>query len=383
MKNIYLDYGASTPVAEEVVETMSPFLREDFGNAGSIHYFGQRAKTAIDKSREIIAKELGAKFNEVIFTGSATEANNLAIRGVVRGSDFKKPRVIISTIEHESVLETCEALEPDGVEVIKIPVSKDGFVDTGKLKEEINEDTVLVSVIYVSSVIGTVQPIEEIGKLIADFKAENKSDYPIFHTDAAQALQFRELNTAKLGVDALTISGQKIYGPKGVGVLYLKEGLMKKMEPLITGGMQEFVFRAGTENVPAIAGLGKAVELISVGRVKRIERVKELRDYFWTELQKISGDLEVNGSMDNRSPNNLNVYFPGKDALEFLIALDQAGIAVSTGSACSIRATKPSYVVEALSISDDRADSSIRFTLGGPTTKEEIDEAIERVSKLI
>jgi len=383
MERIYLDYGAATPVADEVIGVMAPHLGKIFGNAGSIHSFGQEAHRAIDKSREIVAGELGAKFNEIVFTASATEANNIAIRGVAEGTGVKNPKVIISSIEHESVLETCEALAGNGVEVVVIPVSKDGFVDIEKLKSGLTKDTILVSIIFASSVIGTIQQIGRIGEIIADFKKSTDSHYPLFHTDAAQALQFEKIDTSKLMVDALTISGQKIYGPKGVGVLYLREGWMPRLRPLVTGGKQEFSFRAGTENVAAIAGIGKAIELTSVKREDKVEKLAGLRDYLWENLKSNHPKLEVNGSLVGRLPNNLNVYFPGKNALEFLVALDQEGIAVSTGSACSVRAAEPSYVVTALGLGEERADNSVRFTLGGPTTKDEIDKTIKSITKLL
>lgn len=383
MERIYLDYGAATPVADEVIGVMAPHLGKIFGNAGSIHSFGQEAHAAIDRSREVIAGELTAKFSEIIFTASATEANNIAIRGVVENADIKNLRIIISSIEHESVLETCESLTSGNVEVVVIPVSKDGFVNVEKLKNALTKETVLVSIIFGSSVIGTLQPIERIGKIIADFRKNTGSYYPLFHTDAAQALQFVEIDTSELMVDALTISGQKIYGPKGVGVLYLGEGWMPRLRPLMTGGKQEFGFRAGTENVAAIAGIGKAIELTSVKREDKVEKLAGLRNYLWENLKSDNPKLEVNGSLENRLPNNLNVYFPGVDALEFLVALDQEGIAVSTGSACSVRAAEPSYVVTALGLGEERANSSIRFTLGGPTTKDEIDKAVKCIAKLL
>jgi len=383
MARIYLDYGAATPVADEVIGVMAPHLGKIFGNAGSIHSFGQEAHTAIDNSREIVARELGAKFNEIVFTASATEANNMAIRGVVEKANINNPKVITSSIEHESVLETCEGIAAGNVEVVVMPVSKDGFVDTHKLKSELTDNTVLVSIIFASSVIGTIQPIAEIGKIIADFKKDTGSQYPLFHTDAAQALQFEELNTKELKVDSLTISGQKIYGPKGVGVLYLGEGWMPRLRPLVTGGKQEFSFRAGTENVAAIAGIGKAIELTSLNRDDKVKKAANLRDYLWENLKSNHPKVDVNGALENRLPNNLNVYFPGIDALEFLVALDQEGIAVSTGSACSVRAAEPSYVVSALGLGEGRAESSIRFTLGGPTTKDEINETVRSITKLL
>ena len=380
MKNIYLDYAAATPAAPEVVEVMTPVFTETFGNSSSLHSFGQSAQGLVDGAREIIAKELGASFREIIFTASATEANNAVIRGLVQKAE-KAGEIIISAIEHESVFETLEELEH--VEVVKISVSAEGIIDVDELKENLSEKTVLVSVIYASNVIGAIQPIEEIGKVIKEFRESNDSAYPLFHVDAVQAFPFFKLDVNELGVDTLALSGQKIYGPKGIGILYLREGSMKYIAPYVTGGTQEFNFRAGTVNTPAVAGLAKAVKLVSKRRDEERERIKELRDYFWEGLKKNIPDAELNGSLKNRLPNNLHVYFPGKNAADMLIALDTAGVAVSTGSACSVRVAKPSHAVLALGFDEKRASQSIRFTLGYPTTEEEIKEAIERIKELV
>lgn len=394
---IYLDYAASTPVAPEVLEAMRPYFSNEFGNAGSIHSFGQKAQAALDYSREVISRELGAKFNEVIFTASATEANNLLLRGTVRGfwwNYFKEngrapekeilPHVITTAIEHESVLETVRDIERRGAARVTIlPVTSEGIVDLEKLKASLDDQTILVSVIYASNEIGTIQPIAEIGKIIWDFKDTKygiqNTKYPLFHTDAAQAFQFIKLDVKELNLDALTISAQKIYGPKGAAALFIRDGAQKLVSPFITGGLQESGFRSGTENVPAIAGMARAVELIAKDKEAQAERIKELRDYLWDELKKVKSEIKLNGSGENRLPNNLNVYFPGEDGEALLIKLDEAGIAVSIGSACSVKALQPSYVIEALGLEADRASSSIRFTLGRPTTKEELDLVISRI----
>ena len=383
MESIYLDYAAATPADKDVIKAMEPYFHEKFGNSGSLHIFGQKAHKALDASRETVAKELNASFREIIFTGSATEANNTVIKGVVAKSDIKNPRIIISSIEHESISETAEELERNGVEIIKLQVSKDGFVNPEDLKEALNEQTILVSIIYASNVIGSIQPIAEIAKIIKEFREKSGSVYPLYHTDAVQAFIFFKIDVKELGIDSLTLSGQKIYGPKGVGVLYLKEEWMPKVAPLITGGLQEFGFRAGTVNVPTIVGFKKAVELISENRDKERVRITELRDEFWRGLKEGIPNIELNGSYENRLPNNLHIYFPGKDAGELLIAFDEVGIAVSTGSACSARAVKVAQAVLALGVSEERAKESIRFTLGYPTTKEEINEAVSRIKKVL
>ena len=374
-------------MAPDVEKAMQPYYREDFGNAGALHSFGQRANAAIDSAREIIAKELNVEFNEVIFTGSATEANNHILRGVAKNflkpsTSNLKPRIIISAIEHESVFETANDLEKNGVEVIKIPVSKEGIIDIEKLKDALDENVAVVSIIFASNVIGIIQPIKEVSEIIKNFRAETGNEYPLFHTDAVQALQFTNLDMEELGVDALTLSGQKIYGPKGVGALAIKKQWLTRVAPLVTGGTQEFGYRAGTPNTPAIVGFGKAVEIVASDREKESGRVEELRDMLWDGIQKIVPSSELNGSKENRLPNNLHVSFPGHDNQELLIKLDQAGVAVSIGSACSVRSRKASRVVLELGLGEERATNSIRFTLGRNTTEEEIKEALNRITSL-
>jgi len=385
MDKIYLDYAAATPMAEEVYRAMEPYYRENFGNAGSLHSFGQHANAAIDNSRESIAKELGVDFGEIIFTSSATEANNYILRGAVVGFKPKneKTRVVISSIEHESIFETAEDLEKWGVEVIKVPVSREGIIDTSKLKDSIDENTAIVSIIFASNVVGTIEPIKEIAEAVKKFRKKSGSEYPLFHTDAVQALQFIKLNAKDLGVDAITLSAQKIYGPKGVGALAIKKEWLSKVASLVTGGTQEFGYRAGTPNTPGIVGFGKAVELVSKNRENESKRIAKLRDKLWEGIKKIMPNAEINGSETNRLPNNLHVSFPGNDNQDLLIKLDQAGIAVSIGSACSIRSRQASRVVMELGIGEERATNSIRFTLGRNTTEEEIKETLKRISNLV
>src|SRR3989344_8139836 len=362
---IYLDYAAATPMAPDVESAMQPYYREDFGNAGALHSVGQRANAAIDSVREIIAKELNVEFNEVIFTGSATEANNHILRGATKSFlksqiSNTKSQIIISAIEHESVFETANDLEKNGVEVIKIPVSKEGIIDIEKLKDALDENVAVVSIIFASNVIGTIQPIKKIAEIIKNFREEKGSEYPLFHTDAVQALQFIKLDMGELGVDALTLSGQKIYGPKGVGALAIKKQWLARVAPLVTGGTQEFGYRAGTQNTPAIVGFGKAVEIVTSDRGPHSAKIEKLRNMLWDGIKKIVPNSELNGSKEERLPNNLHVSFPGKDNQELLIKFDQAGIAVSIGSACSVRSRKASRVVLELGLGEERATNSIR-----------------------
>ena len=467
---IYFDYAATTPVDPVVERAMRPYWGQVFGNPGSVHQFGQEASATVFEARQKVAKAIGADYKEIIFTGSATEANNLALRGVIkkilelRITDYElnknkirnpqsvifNPRIIISQIEHESVLETAKDLENQGlVEVVYIPVSKEGIVNVKKIKEALNERTVLVSVMYVNNEIGTIQPIFEVSKIIQDFKSEIRnpksetnsksknpkiknvlnlsnsnldivsdfvlraSNFPLFHIDAVQALQFLNCNVNDLGVDLMTLSAHKIYGPKGIGALYIKnqelrirnQEFQKKriknnllipnskfLIPVTTGGGQEFGFRSGTENVPYIVGFGKAVELLGEfsaqgGSASGGKRLSGLRDYFWKNFKKIFPKAELNGGVNDNLfnynlPNILNIYIPGSSAHDRCIELDLLGIAVSPGVACSARSSKPSYVIEALGLGGDRASSSLRFSFGRYTTRGEMDRALKTISKL-
>ena len=398
-KRIYLDYAASTPIDHLVIDAMKPYFRELFGNPGSVHLFGQEAIRAVDVSRETIAKAIGAEFRKIIFTGSATEANNLALRGAVMGAmghkfGIKKnsrtfmPRVVVSAIEHESILETARDLEKRGVEVIYLPVNKNGVVNLRTLEASLNDRTVLVSVMYANNEIGTIQPIAKIAAIIDDFKKEHYNittlqHFPLLHTDAAQALQFLDCDVKKLGVDMMTLSAHKIYGPKGIGCLYARQPLT----PIITGGGQEFGMRSGTENVPSIVGFAKAVEICS-GRDGVNKHIHELRDFLWRGIKGICPKAEWNGapSPDRRFttiPNVLNVYFPGREAQDILTRLDLEGIAVSSGSACRARAIEASYVIAAMGYPKERAKASIRFSLGRPTAKKEIEKTLAVIRKIL
>ena len=344
MKNIYLDYASSTPIATEVVKVMESHWSDTFGNPGSTHWFGQQASGAVFKARQTIASFLDVDYKDILFTSSATEANNLALRGVLKKSKQKNPRIVVSAIEHESILETCRDLEKEGVEVVYIPVNKEGIVDCKEVERALNKRTILVSIMYANNEIGTIQPVKKIGELIKKYKGED--NYPLFHTDAVQAFQYLPCSIKKLGADLLTLSAHKIYGPKGIGLLCVKDkGLLA---PIITGGGQESGLRSGTENVPYIIGLAKAMELVEKNRNKELRRVGELRDYFWKEMKDVVSDIEMNGSLKNRLPNNINIYFPGRPASDLCIELDIWGLAVSSGTACSARSIKPSYVIEAL-----------------------------------
>ncbi|MGC9611050.1 MAG: cysteine desulfurase family protein [Minisyncoccia bacterium] len=388
-KRIYLDYAASTPVAPEVLKAMAPYWSDKFGNPSSVHSFGQEALSAVDRARETVTKAImrppAGEFREIIFTGSATEANNLALWGTLLGArNFMKglPKIIVSSIEHESVLQTARDMESAGeIELAILPVDRNGIVDVKKIEKELNERTILVSVMYVNNEIGSVQPIAEISKIVATYKS-GKS-YPLFHTDAAQAFNYFNCDVNELGVDLMTLSGQKIYGPKGIGALYARNQKQKtyNLKPIITGGGQEFGLRSGTENVPLIVGFAKAVELAEKCRKESAKKVLGLRNYFWKGLKKFYPGAEING--DSKTLHILNIYFPTEFAGDLLVKLDIAGIAVSAGSACTARAYTPSYVLQALNLSPERVRGSLRFSFGKNNTKQELDAAFKIMNKIL
>lgn len=398
MRRLYFDYAASTPVDPRVLRAMKPYFRNEFGNPGSLHSFGQKAIAAVDASREKLGKLIGAAhFREIIFTASATEANNLAFRGAVEfykkhHPHVARPRIVISSIEHESILETAKALEESGVEVIRLPVNKEGVVDIVSLKEALNEDTVVVSVMHVNNEVGTVQPLREIKFMIDAFRKNSlHPEYPLFHTDAAQSFPYLYCDVELLGVDMMTLSSHKMYGPKGVGALYVRrnEKIFGKNGgfPLIaqvSGGGQEFGLRSGTENVPGVVGFARAAELAADTRGKTSARIAALRDDLWRQIKNIAPAAEINGPVGGaKAPHILNIYFPGHDAQDLLTRFDRAGLAVSSGSACRSRAAELSYVIEALGYDKTRAASSVRFSLGKGTAKREIAVAASIIEKAL
>lgn len=389
---IYLDYSATTPVDPRVAKKMMPYFSKEYGNPSSIHQFGQKALGAIDEARQKIASFLGCKASEIVFTGSATEANNLAIKGVVYklysiNPNFK-PHIITTKIEHDSILKVCEFLEREGVEVTYLSPTTEGIVQPKDIQKALKENTALVSVMYANNEIGTIQPITEISKVIESFRRQNSKlpglnyQLPLFHTDAVQAVNYLDCNVNTLGVDLLTVSGHKIYGPKGVGALYVKTGIV--LEPILHGGGQEKGLRSGTENVPAIVGLGEAISLVSKLKTQgHVTKLINLRDRLISGILKSIPEAKLNGSRKHRLPNNINFYFPGVDSETLIIALDQKGIAVSSGSACSTRSIEPSHVLLAIGLSPQQAKSCLRITLGRYTTKDEIDYFLKVLPSII
>ena len=377
MPRIYLDYAATTPCDLKVLKAMLPYLKKDFGNASSIYQLGQKALEAIDEARNTVAGFLGCAAQEIIFTGSATEANNLAIFGVIKNLKTSQPHIITSKIEHHAILEPCQALEKQGVEVTYLPVDKEGLVQFSDIKKSLKKNTVLVSIMYANNETGTIQSIAEIGKLI-----KKTNPQTLFHTDAVQAINFLDCDVKKLGVDLLTLSSHKIYGPKGVGALFVKKGT--QITPLIYGGGHEMGLRSGTENVPGIVGLAAAVKEIQDPKIKIHNiKIKQLRDKTIKTILKIVPGTKLNGSQEYRLPNNINISFQGAEGEAMVIALDQKGIAVSTGSACSSKSLEPSHVLRALGLSDQDAHGSLRITLGRQTTQKEIEKLFKVLPSII
>ena len=355
------------------------YLRESWGNASSVHEVGRQARSVIENSRKKIAGIFGAKSDEVIFTGSGTESDNLAIFGIARAYKKFGRHIVTSKIEHPAVLRACEYLQKnEGFKITYVGVGKNGIVDPAAIGRAIKTDTTLVSIMYANNEIGTIQPISEIAKVIKSF---NKNLKPIFHTDACQAAGALDLNVNHLGIDLMTLNGSKIYGPKATGCLYLRRGI--SLVPMILGGSQERGLRAGTENPALIAGFAKALELVDVSRVKELVRLIKLRDYMIAKITKTISGSYLNGDSVQRLPNNINISFEGVDGEMLMLALDQKGIYVSTGSACTSTSTEPSRVLSALGLPEDLARGNLRITLGYQTKKNDVDYFLAVLASLV
>jgi len=375
-KKIYLDYAATTPVDPRVVKEMIPYFTEKFGNTMSIHSFGQEAKQALEESREVVAGLMGAKSSEIIFTGSATESNNLALKGIAlaRRSHGGGGHIIISSIEHPCVMESAKWLETQGFEITRLPVDKYGLIDPEEVKKAIKKETILVSIIHASNEIGTIQPIEEIGKICRE-----RGVY--FHTDAAQTLGKIPIDVNKMNIDLLTASSHKMYGPKGAAVLFFREGT--KIEPLIHGGGHESGLRSSTVNVGAIVGFAEAAKICQREMKKETQREIKLRDKLIKGiLEKIKGS-HLNGHPQKRLPNNANFWFEFVEGESIVIQLDLSGIAASTGSACSSAKLEPSHVLLAIGLRPEEAHGSLRLTLGRWTTEKEINYVLKVLPEVI
>lgn len=373
-KRIYLDNNATTPLDERVFREMEPYYKEYYGNPSSIHWFGQIAKKAIDEAREKVACFIGAKPSEIIFTGSGTEADNLALFGIVNAyGSSKRKKIIISAIEHHAILHSAEELKERGFEVTMAPANAFGVIDLIELKEMINEEVLLISVMACNNETGVIQPIREIAELA-------KSAGVIFHTDAVQAAGKIHINVKEIGCALLSLSAHKMYGPKGIGALYVSNEI--DISPMIFGGGQERGRRAGTENVSHIVGFGKACEL-SMNNKEEIERIRKLRDKLENSILANIKDAKINGKEANRVCNTINISFPNIDAETLVINLDLKGIALSTGAACSSGKVEISHVLKAMNLPKEYLTSTIRISLGRFNTEEEINYAAQEISKSV
>jgi len=362
---VYLDHAATTPVDEEVLEEMLPYFTQKYGNASSLHSFGREARDAIERSREKVASLIGAESEEIIFTAGGTESDNIAIKGIAFREG--KGHIITSQIEHPAVMTTCQHLEKKGFDVTYVPVDKYGMVSPEDVENAIRDDTILVTIMHANNEIGTVEPIEEIAKIA-------RKNGIVFHTDAVQSVGKIPIDVKRIGMDTLSISAHKIYGPKGVGAIYIKKGT--KIDAIIHGGGHEKGLRPSTENVPGIVGLGKACELAEKRMEEDMKKIRRLRD------KLIKGVLEIeesylNGHPEKRLPNNAHFRFTGVEGESLILSLDDKGVAGSTGSACSSKKLRPSHVLMAIGLNEVQAHGSLRLTLGRENTEEEVEYVME------
>jgi len=373
-KRIYLDHAATTYVRAEVLEEMSPFFASIYGNPSSIHSFGREARKAVETAREQVAKALNAQPNEIFFTSGGTEANNWALKGIAAANKAKGNHIITSMIEHHAVLHTCENLEKKGFEVTYLPVDDNGLLTAEQVKAAITDKTILISIMSANNEIGTLQPIEEIGKVAAD-------NGIYFHTDAVQSIGSVKLDVKAMNIDALSLSAHKFYGPKGVGALYLKKGV--KIDNLFHGGAQEKNRRAGTENISGIVGLGKAIELADANIIQYAQRMESLRDMMIKGIMDKVKFVRLNGHDTKRLPGNANLSFEFIEGESLLLSLDMKGIAASSGSACTSGSLDPSHVLLAIGLSHEIAHGSLRLTFGDTNTEQDVEYVLDVLPDIV
>jgi cysteine desulfurase len=374
IKKVYLDYSATTPARKEVVDEMIPYFTEHFGNASSIYSLGMEAKDAIEHSREQVAALINAEPKEIIFTSGGTESDNWALIATARRLENKGRHIITSAIEHHAILHSCEYLAKEGFDITYVGVNSDGLVDPAEVEAAIRPDTILISIMYVNNEVGSVQPVTEIGAIA-------KKHGVLFHTDAVQGAGNVPIDVKAMNIDMLSMSSHKIYGPKGIGAIYIRTGV--NLPTYIHGGAQERKKRAGTENVPAIIGFGKAAEIARLNFKEHVAHVSSLRDHFVERVLAEIPDTHYNGSKEHRHPGNANITFEYVEGESILLYLDFAGISCSSGSACSSRSLQPSHVLTALGIPVELIHGSIRFTFGDPTTMEDVDYTVDRLKEVI
>ncbi len=371
---VYLDYAASTPLKKEVLEVMMPYLTNTFGNASSVHGYGRDLSRAVEKSRRTLAALIGANKDEIYFTSGGTESNNWALKGIAYSHKDKGKHIVTCKTEHPAIINTCKYLESEGYEVTYLDVDSNGLISIDELKNSLREDTILVSVMFINNEIGCIQPIKEIGLL-----CKEKNIY--FHTDAVQGFGNVDINVKDINIDLMSLSSHKIYGPTGVGALYIKKGI--KIKSLLSGGAQERNRRAGTSNVSAIVGFSKAAELVVNDLEAHVSKLKKYRDMLLEGLEKNLEGVTLNGDRFNRHPGNINLSFEGISEETLLMNLDLAGIACSAGSACSSGSLEASHVLLAIGLDNKKAKSSVRMSVGSFTTEEEINYVVDELTKII
>jgi cysteine desulfurase len=382
MKKIfYFDYAATTPIDRRVFEKMRPYFLEDFGNPSNLYVLGRRAKRVMAEAGKEITMALNCAEKEFVFTGSATEADNLALAGVARANKSSGNRIVVSAVEHKGILSVAHALEAEGFEIVEVPVRADGLIDLESLKKAINGKTIVVSVTYADSETGTVQPIREISRLVSELRKKNGSRTPYFHTDASQAAAYEELDVEKLGVDLMTLSAHKLYGPKGIGGLYVRRGT--PIKPIIYGGGQQGSLRSGTENVQAIVGFGEAMRIVSKEKKKEAKQLALLRDRLEKGIFGKIPKVVLNGHPKMRLPNFLNVSVLDVEGEAMLLYLDREGIMVGTGSACNSESLEPSYILSALGNPYEYIHGSIRFTLGRYTKSADVGHVLRILPEIV
>lgn len=373
-KRIYVDHSATTPMKREVLDAMLPYFSGNFGNASTVYAEGREAKKAVNQARESVAKAIGADVKEIFFTGSGTEADNWAIKGAAYANREKGNHIITSAVEHHAVLHTCQALEKEGFEVTYLPVDEFGMVSAESVREAITDKTILVTVMTANNEIGTIMPIEEIGRV-------TREKGILFHTDAVQAIGMVEIDVEKMNVDLLSLTGHKFYGPKGTGALYVRKGV--KINPFITGGAQENNRRAGTENVAGIVGLGKAIELATANIEAHTKRLAEMRDRFIERILSEIPYTRLNGHRTKRLANNSNISFEFIEGESLLLMLDMQGISASSGSACTSGSLDPSHVLLAIGLKHEVAHGSLRVSFGESNTMEDVDRIVESLKTIV
>lgn len=374
MENVYFDNSATTKLDEEIFKKMLPYFGEDYGNASSIYKLGRESRKAIEDARERVAKAINCDSNEIYFTSGGSESDNTAIRGVAYAYKNKGNHIITSKIEHPAVLETCKQLEKEGFEVIYLNVDEEGFVKLDELEQAIKPTTTLISIMFANNEIGTIEPVKKIGEIA-------KKHGIVFHTDAVQAIGNVKIDVQDMNIDMLSMSGHKFYGPKGIGGLYVKKGV--KFQKFMNGGHQERNMRAGTENVPAIVGLGYAIEKAYDEFDEHVSKVKELRDYYVEQVKQRIPYIKINGSMEKRLPGNSNISFKFIEGEGMLLNLDLKGICASSGSACTSGSLDPSHVLLAIGLPHEIAHGSLRVTIGKYNTKEEVDYLVDNLEEIV